>query len=305
MKSDKTAATLHHFHMPQPAQYIFRQALEIAFAEDWGLNGDLTSRACIAPQRWTTAQLRLRVDKSEPQKDIYVLCGLELAKAALRYDAPQVQIKLLRKDGDAVPEGTLLAEISGPAALLLSRERVALNYLGHLSGIATMTRRWVKAVAHTEARIVDTRKTTPGLRALEKFAVRCGGGHNHRFGLFDAVMIKDNHIVAAGGIKSALRAAKANSGHMVRIELEVDNLEQLFEVDFDDPALCPDCVLLDNMNLNDIKQAVTHVNGRALLEASGGIELTRLAGIAESGVDLISVGALTHSAPIVDIGLDF
>ena len=294
-----------HTHIPQPAGHIIRQALEMAFAEDWGFSGDLTSQVCIDPQLQIKAQLRLRGGRVAPQDDNYALCGLELAKAALQYDAPAVQVKLLQVDGDVVPAGTLLAEISGPAALLLGRERVTLNYLSHLSGIASMTRRYVRAVAHTQARIVDTRKTTPGLRTLEKFAVRCGGGHNHRFGLFDAVMIKDNHIVAAGGITAALRAAKANSGHMVRIELEVDSLQQLFEVDFDEPALRPDCVLLDNMSPKDMREAVAYVNGRAFCEASGRIELSQLASIAESGVNLISVGALTHSAPIIDIGLDF
>ena len=168
-----------------------------------------------------------------------------------------------------------------------------------------MTRQYVQAVAHTHARIVDTRKTTPGLRALEKFAVRCGGGHNHRFGLFDAMMIKDNHVAAAGGIVPALRLARQNSGHMVAIELEVDTLEQLYQVDFGNPKLRPDCVLLDNMSCRDLRRAVQYVAQRALCEASGGIQLEQVASTAETGVDLISVGALTHSAAIIDIGLDF
>ncbi|WGK69948.1 carboxylating nicotinate-nucleotide diphosphorylase [Candidatus Haliotispira prima] len=289
--------------------HIIRQALDRAFVEDWGLSGDITSRACISPDVQVQAQLRLR--GSEGLND-YVPAGLELAKAAFHYDDAKeteqgrsaLRVELRQSDGAVVSPGSVLAEISGPARLLLGRERVALNYLCHLSGIASVTRQYVRAVAHTSARIVDTRKTTPGLRALEKFAVRCGGGGNHRFGLFDAMMIKDNHIAAAGGIVPALRAARANGGHMVSVELEVDTLEQLYQVNFDDNTLRPDCVLLDNMSLGDMKRAVAYVAKRAFCEASGGIRLERVPDIAETGVDLISVGALTHSAPIVDIGLD-
>ncbi len=284
--------------------YLMQEALGIAFAEDWGLSGDLSSRSCINPEVQVQAQLRLRGIPDGPQADC-VLAGLELTRAAFLHANSGLSLRLRQRDGDIVAPGTILAEISGSAAELLSRERVALNYLGHLSGIASLTRQYVRAVAHTAARIVDTRKTLPGLRALQKFAVRCGGGHNHRFGLFDAIMIKDNHIAAAGGIEPALRAARRRGGHMVSIELEVDTLEQLYRVDFDKRSLRPDCVLLDNMDLADLQTAVAHVAGRALCEASGNVTLERVAQIAHTGVDLISVGALTHSARNIDIGLDF
>jgi nicotinate-nucleotide pyrophosphorylase (carboxylating) len=195
----------------------------------------------------------------------------------------------------------VVARISGNARAILTGERVALNYLGRLSGIASLTRRYVDAVAGTKAAIADTRKTTPGLRAFEKYAVRCGGGQNHRTGLFDAILIKDNHIVAAGGVETAIARARAYAGHMVKIEVEVDTLDQL--------ALVlnhkVDAVLLDNMALDTLAKAVKMVGGRLITEASGGVSLTTVRAIADSGVDLISVGALTHSASVLDLGLDF
>ena len=309
--------------MPQTSQinplppHIMEQALKLAFREDWGLCGDITSAACVPPETQIRAQLRLRPNQKIPRmteihgeiaEEHAVIAGLKLARAAFCYGLEQsdVQVTLCEEDGACITnrtEGSVLAELSGSAAQILARERVALNYLCHLSGIATLTRRYVEAVAHTSAQIVDTRKTTPGLRALEKFAVRCGGGANHRFGLFDAIMIKDNHIAAAGGIVPAIQAARAKCGHLVGLELEIDTLEQLYQLELD--TLRPNCLLLDNMNPQELQTAVQYVAGRTLCEASGGVELSNVAEIAEAGVDLISVGALTHSAPILDIGLDF
>jgi nicotinate-nucleotide pyrophosphorylase (carboxylating) len=206
----------------------------------------------------------------------------------------------LHADGDHFGPGAILARIDGPARALLSAERVALNFLGRLCGIATMTAHYAEAIAHTKAKICCTRKTTPGLRAFEKYAVRCGGGMNHRFGLDDAVLIKDNHIAVAGGVVPALRAAKNFVGHLVKIEIEVDHLDQLREV-LSEGA---DVVLLDNMSLAQLREAVEMIGGRMKAEASGGIHLGGLREVAETGVDLISAGALTHSAPTLDLGLD-
>ena len=213
--------------------------------------------------------------------------------SALRFSAQ-------RRDGDQIQAGEALARVEGNARAILAAERVALNLLGRLSGVATLTRAYVDAVAGTGAKIVDTRKTTPGLRMLEKYAVRCGGGVNHRFGLDDAILIKDNHVAAAGGVGRALERAKALAGHLVNIEIEIDSLDQL------DEALPyrPDVIMLDNFSLADLSEAVRRVDGRVRLEASGGVNLQTVRAIAETGVDVISVGALTHSAPVLDIGLD-
>jgi nicotinate-nucleotide pyrophosphorylase (carboxylating) len=216
-----------------------------------------------------------------------------MADPALRF-APRVA------DGSHFEPGAVLARIEGPARALLSAERVALNFLGRLCGIATLTAHYAEAVAHTKAKICCTRKTTPGLRAFEKYAVRCGGGMNHRFGLDDAILIKDNHIAVAGGVIPALRAAKAFAGHLVKIEIEVDTFAQLREV-LEEGA---DVVLLDNMAPAELKEAVALIGGRMKAEASGGIHLGGLREVAETGVDLISSGALTHSAPTLDLGLD-
>ncbi len=207
----------------------------------------------------------------------------------------------MARDGDAVKANTTLATIEGAAIAILSGERVALNFLGHLSGIATLTAAYVAKVAHSSAKITDTRKTTPGLRALEKYAVRCGGGVNHRFGLDDAVLIKDNHIAVAGGVKPALEAARAAVGHLVKVEIEVDGLDQLREVLASGKA---DVVLLDNMDLKTLREAVALCRGKITTEASGGVTLETVAAIAETGVDVISSGALTHSAPSLDVALD-
>jgi nicotinate-nucleotide pyrophosphorylase (carboxylating) len=213
---------------------------------------------------------------------------------------PAARFEALAADGDRVPAGAVLARVEAGARALLSAERTALNLLGRLSGVASLTRAYVDAVQGTNARIADTRKTTPGLRHLEKYAVRCGGGLNHRFGLDDAILIKDNHVAACGGVGEALRRARAAAGHLMKIEVEVDSLAQLEE------ALPhrPDVVMLDNFSLGDLAQAVRIAGGQTTLEASGGVNLQTVRGIAETGVQVISVGALTHSAMVLDIGLD-
>jgi nicotinate-nucleotide pyrophosphorylase (carboxylating) len=227
--------------------------------------------------------------------------GLALARAAFHALDPALAFTVTKPDGSIVANGDTIAEISGSARAILSAERVALNFMGRMSGIATLTARYVAAVAGTRAAIVDTRKTTPGLRAFEKYAVRCGGGRNHRIGLFDAILIKDNHIIAASGLEKAIKAARDHAGHILKIEVEVDTLEQLERV----LQHRVDAVLLDNMSPETLKKAVTMVAGRSLTEASGGVNLDSVRDIAETGVDLISVGALTHSAPVLDLGLDF
>ncbi|HUJ48397.1 MAG TPA: carboxylating nicotinate-nucleotide diphosphorylase, partial [Rhizomicrobium sp.] len=229
------------------------------------------------------------------------ISGMIAAECAFRLVDPAVAFRCEAPDGTKVREGALLATIEGPARALLTGERVALNFLGHLSGIATATRALVDTVSDTKARIVCTRKTTPGLRVLQKYAVRCGGGFNHRFGLDDAILIKDNHIAAAGGLRAAVERARAGASHMLRIEAEVDTLAQLEEA----LALGVDTILLDNYTLANLKRAVELAGGRAALEASGNVTLATVRAIAETGVDYISSGAITHSAPNLDVGLDF
>jgi nicotinate-nucleotide pyrophosphorylase (carboxylating) len=263
-----------------------------ALIEDLGRAGDLTSLATIPAQARAVATIGSRQNG--------VIAGLPLAAEAFRQMDEALVFTALLADGDRVEPGALVARIEGPARALLSGERVALNFLGRLSGIASLTHAFAQKVAHTKARIVDTRKTTPGLRAFEKYAVRCGGGMNHRYGLDDAILIKDNHIAVAGGIAQALRAAKAVAGHLVKIEIEVDTLGQLDEV-LSEGA---DVVLLDNMGPDMLREAVRRVNGQMRTEASGGVNLSTVAAIAETGVDMISIGALTHSAPVLDLGLD-
>jgi nicotinate-nucleotide pyrophosphorylase (carboxylating) len=263
-----------------------------ALAEDLGGAGDITSRACIAPDARLSGLFAARSEG--------VVAGLACARLAVSQLDPQAWFEVIIDDGQTAPAGAVLARVDANAQALLSAERVALNLLCRLSGIATLTAAFVHQVADTRARIVDTRKTTPGLRALEKYAVRCGGGANHRFGLDDAILIKDNHVAACGGVGAAVRKARAAVGHMVKIEIEIDRLDQLGEA----LAEGPDIVMLDNFTLADMTEAVRHVGGRALIEASGGVNLQTVRPIAECGVDLISVGALTHSAPILDVGLD-
>ncbi len=268
-------------------------AVRNALEEDLGLSGDITTDATVDPDVRSEALLAAR----KPG----IVSGLALAEAAFRELDPSCSFSIEVDDGDPVAAESTIARIIGSARSILSAERVALNFMGRMSGIATLTWRYVDAVAGTGAKIVDTRKTTPGLRVFEKYAVRCGGGHNHRFGLFDAVLIKDNHIVAAGGVAAAVEAAKAAAGHMTKIEVEVDTLEQL-EVVMQEKV---DCVLLDNMNPAMLSEAVKIVAGRCMTEASGGVNLETVRDVAAAGVDLISVGALTHSAPVLDLGLDF
>jgi len=276
-----------------PPQHLIAEAVALALREDLGLAGDITSAATIPADQTSEARLVAR--------EAGVIAGLPVARAAFHAMDGQVAFAAQADDGDRVDAGAELARITGRTRALLSAERVALNFLGRLSGIATLTAQYVDAVTGTRARITCTRKTTPGLRALEKYAVRAGGGVNHRFGLFDGVLIKDNHVAAAGGIGPAVQQARAAAGHMVRIEVEVDTLAQLDEA----LALGVDTILLDNMPEDALREAVTRTGGRALLEASGGVSLQTVGGIAATGVDLISAGALTHSARCLDVALDF
>ena len=268
-------------------------AVRAALDEDLGRAGDITTLATIPAGTQATAVFAVR----KPG----VVCGLPIAEASFKLIDPSIRFETLVEDGASVPGNrTPVARVSGDARAILTAERTALNYMSRMSGISTLTAKYVALVAHTNANICCTRKTTPGLRAFEKYAVRCGGAMNHRFGLDDAVLIKDNHIAVCGGIREALRAAKAFVGHLVKVEIEVDTLEQLQEV-LDEGA---DFCLLDNMSTDMMREAVKMSAGRVKLEASGGINIETVKAIAETGVDLISSGALTHSAPILDLGLD-
>ncbi len=263
-----------------------------ALAEDIGF-GDVTSAATVpADARGRAVFLA---------KDLGVLAGLPLLQEVYRQLDPSVRVDELVPEGARLTPGTRVAVAEGLARSLLTGERVALNYVQHLSGIASRTQRFVELVAGTGARIVDTRKTVPGLRALAKYAVRVGGGHNHRFGLFDGVLIKDNHIQAAGGITSAVRRAREQAPHLLRVEVEVESLPQVREA----LEAGADILLLDNMSLETRREAVVLCRGRALTEASGGITEATVRAIAEVGVDFISVGALTHSVTALDISLDW
>jgi nicotinate-nucleotide pyrophosphorylase (carboxylating) len=272
---------------------VIDAAVERALDEDLGRAGDVTSLATVPEGTRATAVLAAR--------GTGVIAGLPLAAAAFRRLDPSVAITAHSRDGAAVAKGTKLLTVAGDARAVLGAERVALNFVGGLSGVASATAEFVRKIAHTKARICCTRKTTPGLRALQKYAVRCGGGHNHRFGLDDAILIKDNHIAVAGGITAVLERAKRAAGHLVKIEIEVDTLAQLDEVLATGLA---DAVLLDNMDPSTLRQAVAKVAGRLATEASGGITLATAASVAETGVDYLSSGALTHSAMNLDVGLD-
>jgi nicotinate-nucleotide pyrophosphorylase (carboxylating) len=263
-----------------------------ALLEDIGRGGDLTTDAVIGSERSARAAFVAR--------KAGVVAGIDVALLAFRLLDPHVTANVRLGDGARVGAGEAIAEISGRARAILTGERTALNLLCLLSGIATATRELVDAVAGTRATIADTRKTTPGLRILEKYAVRCGGGSNHRFGLDDAVLIKDNHLALAGSIHAAVQSARARAGHMVKVEVEVDTLDQLREA-LGEPI---DAVLLDNMPLEVLAEAVRIADGRVLTEASGGVTLDSVRAIAKTGVDLISSGWITHSAPALDIGLD-
>ncbi|MEE8525538.1 MAG: carboxylating nicotinate-nucleotide diphosphorylase [Thermoanaerobaculia bacterium] len=279
--------------LPPLYPVVYENLVREALREDLGRAGDLTTDAVAAPGQHATAAVRVR----RPGR----VAGLEPSLHAFRCLDPGVTVDMSVADGDDVEAGTVLARVSGGARELLSAERTALNLLGRLCGIATATRDLVRVVAGTSARIVCTRKTTPLLRALEKYAVRAGGGVNHRFGLDDAVLIKDNHRALAGSAAAAVRRARNAVGHLVKIEIEVDDLTELEEI----LALGVDAVLLDNMSPAELRHAVEIVAGRAVTEASGGITLATAAEIAATGVDLLSVGWLTHSAPALDVGLDF
>ncbi|MBK9584513.1 MAG: carboxylating nicotinate-nucleotide diphosphorylase [Alphaproteobacteria bacterium] len=277
---------------------LLEKTVRAALEEDLGHGHDITSKAVVAPG--TQARAVLMARKSG------VLAGTGPAILAFALCMPDAVIDFEVQDGARLKAGQVIATITGEASGILAAERVALNFLIHLSGIATLTHQYVEAVRKTNAKICDTRKTLAGLRALQKYAVRMGGGTNHRFGLDDAILIKDNHIAVAGGIENALRLAQQNSGHMVRVEIEVDTLAQLDEVlAFQKQHSGVDVVMFDNFALPDLKKAVKTVNRVLVTEASGGVSLDTVKAIAETGVDYISAGALTHSAPALDIGLDF
>jgi nicotinate-nucleotide pyrophosphorylase (carboxylating) len=274
------------------ARLMVEPLVRAALLEDLGRAGDLTTDTIVPA--WLAARAAMVA------RETGVVAGLDLAKLAFELIDPNIAMQVETDDGATVTTGGVIARVRGPARGILMAERTALNFLGHLSGIASATASIVAAVRGAKAKITCTRKTTPGLRAVEKYAVRAGGGANHRFGLDDAILIKDNHITIAGGIAQALRRARAAAGHLVKIEVEINNLDQLKEA-LDQGA---DAVLLDNMSLDRLAKAVAVVEGRAMTEASGRVTLESAPAIAATGVDLISVGWLTHSARVLDIGLD-
>ncbi|MBW8171616.1 carboxylating nicotinate-nucleotide diphosphorylase [Ornithinimicrobium sp. Arc0846-15] len=271
---------------------LYADTVRLALAEDLGRVGDLTTSAIIGSG--------VQADFKVVARQAGTIAGQEVAREAFRLVGADVTYTSAVSDGSRVIAGQEVANISGPAASILTAERVALNFLGHLSGVATETTKLVDAVVGTGTAITCTRKTTPGLRALEKFAVRCGGGKNHRFGLDDAVLIKDNHIAVAGGITAAVRSVRAAVGHLVAIEVEVDTMDQLREL-LTSPV---DVVMLDNMAPAMLREAVAVVDGRMTIEASGNVTLSTVRDIAKTGVDTISAGWITHSAPTLDLGLD-
>ena len=263
-----------------------------ALLEDLGRAGDITTDAIVPRDLMTKTVMAARQEG--------VVAGLDLAALAFSLIDPTIRFEAVAEDGAAVAPGSSVAIVEGPARGMLTAERVALNFVSRMSGVASATAKLAAAVKHTKSRIVCTRKTTPLLRAIEKYAVRAGGGSNHRFGLDDAVLIKDNHVAVAGSVAEAIRRARAYVGHLVKIEVEIDSLAQLEEA----LGAGVDAILLDNMSLEDTKRGVGMIGGRAISEASGRVTPETIRAIAETGVDLISVGWLTHSAPILDIGLD-
>jgi nicotinate-nucleotide pyrophosphorylase (carboxylating) len=285
------------FNLPRP---IIDELVRSALLEDLGRAGDVTSQACMPPGAKADAVIRARRPGT--------IAGLPLAEAAFRQIGDGVTFTTDLSDGARVEPGYVVARIAGPALLVLSAERVALNFLTHLSGIATATQTFADAIAHTDAKVTCTRKTLPGLRAAQKYAVRAGGGSNHRYGLDDAILIKDNHIAVCGGVVEAVRAAKAFAGHLMAIEIEVDTLDQFALILNLPDAERPDVVMLDNMDSQTLAKGVAmnrEAGGKpVILEASGGIMLDTIATVAESGVDYISSGWLTSSAPSLDLGLD-
>jgi nicotinate-nucleotide pyrophosphorylase (carboxylating) len=286
--------------MPQPLQPLSPKLIDdlvLAALEEDGAFDDVTTRALVRPDQWGHGYFIA--------KDDGVIAGLPIAAAAMTAIDEDVSFDTLVEDGFRVAPGEQLVEVEGPLVAILACERVALNYLQRLSGIASLTREYVAAVAHTRARILDTRKTTPGLRHLERYAVRAGGGYSHRFNLSAGVLIKDNHIAAArlrglDDLEAVVTQARNEAPHTLRIEIEVTSIEELCEA----LAGKPDIILLDNMGLDDIRQCVEISAGRAVLEASGGVSLDTVRAIAETGVDFVSVGRLTHSAPAMDISLE-
>jgi len=297
----------HHYQTPPLDHAYLRSVVKMALAEDIG-NGDITTSLTI-PEDIDPLAAKKPFKGQFVAKENGVLAGREILRMVFDSDLIEflqrvdinTTVSFMWDDGTGIEAGDLIAEVSGQPSTILRGERVALNFLQRLSGIATLTHKYVQLVSHTKAKITDTRKTTPGLRRLEKYAVTVGGGVNHRFNLSDGILIKDNHIAVAGGVTAAVTAAKANAPHLLRIECEVTNLDQLAEA----IAAGADIVLLDNMPINMLKQAVEFVAGRVITEASGGVNEQNVAAIAETGVDLISVGALTHSAPALDISLEF
>lgn len=274
------------------AAVIIEPMVRAALVEDLGLAGDITTDAVVLD----SARVQMDLVARRPG----IVAGIDFAVMACRLIDPAIEVSVRIPDGGAITEGGVIATISGPARGILTAERVGLNFLCHLSGIATATAALVEAVRGTQARITCTRKTLPGLRAAQKYAVRAGGGVNHRFGLADAVLIKDNHIKVAGGIGRAVSEVRQRLGHLVKVEVEVDDIDQI------DEALAAgiDAIMCDNMNPNQLRQAVARIDGRVITEASGGITLATIAAIARSGVNFISAGSLTHSAAALDIGLD-
>lgn len=277
-------------HLPT---LVIEPLVRAALLEDLGRAGDLTTDSIIDADAHAGVRLVAR--------EAGVVAGTACAVLAWTLVDPRIAVTFEVEDGARIQPGGVIASVSGPARGILSGERVALNFLGHLSGVATGTARIADAIAHTRARVCDTRKTIPGLRTLQKHAVRAGGGANHRFGLDDAVLIKDNHIAVAGGVTEAVTRARAQVGHLVKLEVEVDSLDQLREL----LPLPVDAVLLDNMGPATLREAVGLVDGRLITEASGRITPETAVPIAEAGVDLISVGWLTHSARVLDVGLDY
>jgi nicotinate-nucleotide pyrophosphorylase (carboxylating) len=279
-------------NLPSLLHVLVDQAVRAALCEDLGLAGDVTSDATIPASSKAVGVMNSREDG--------IIAGLTLARTAFAQIDPEVDFYTLVEDGDQVEPGQDIARIEGSARSILSAERVALNYLCHLSGIASYTREFARRIAHTGAVVCCTRKTIPGLRAFEKYAVKCGGGSNHRYGLDDAILIKDNHIAVAGGVDEAIRAARVFAGHLIKIEVEVDTLAQLKEA----LTAKPDVVMLDNMSLDDLRRGVAMVDGSIPVEASGNVTIDTIAAIAETGVDMISTSKITMSAPTLDIGLD-
>ncbi len=281
---------------PSLPRLMIEDAVRAALLEDLGRAGDITTNATIAPDATATALLASREDG--------VIAGLGLAETAFKLMDPAIAFEARLSDGDTVKPGDVVAAISGNARAILSAERVALNFLMHMSGIATYTARFAREIAHTDAKVTCTRKTIPGHRTFEKYAVRCGGGSNHRFGLDDAILIKDNHIAVSGGVAKAVEAARAYVGHLVRIEIEVDTLDQLREA----LTAAPDAILLDNMSNDRLREAVAlnkaDNGGRVKLEASGNVRFETIREIAETGVDYISTSKITMAAPTLDVGLD-